>query len=72
MFGGVYRLRSDISVFREQLTLRETNRTTKIYYVPADKGDDTEIPILTNDAYSISGNNRDGFIITTISEHPKH
>ncbi|MBE6562889.1 MAG: D-alanyl-D-alanine carboxypeptidase family protein [Ruminococcaceae bacterium] len=35
-----------------------------IYYVPASDGDTTEVPLLKNTEYTVSGNNVDGFIVT--------
>lgn len=53
----------------EQLTLQEKHAATSIYYVPAEEGSHTEIPILPNDVYNVSGNNRDGFIVTVMTKH---
>ncbi|OBZ17325.1 D-alanyl-D-alanine carboxypeptidase family protein [Bacillus sp. FJAT-26390] len=36
----------------------------EIYYVPADEGPTTTVPIVKCDLYRLSGNNSDGFIIT--------
>ena len=36
----------------------------QIYYVPANKTGDTEVPLPSNKTYSVSGNNVDGFIVT--------
>ncbi len=35
-----------------------------VYYVPANKDADTDIPVSSNKVYSVSGNNEDGFIVT--------
>ncbi|NJJ40427.1 D-alanyl-D-alanine carboxypeptidase family protein [Paenibacillus apii] len=55
----------------EQLTIKEENMTTNIYYVPADKETYTNIPIIKCDSYSVSGTNREGFIVTVISKNPE-
>ena len=36
----------------------------QVYYVPANKTGDTEVPLPSNKTYSVSGNNVDGFIVT--------
>ncbi len=36
----------------------------QIYYVPANKTGDTEVPVPSNKTYDVSGNNVDGFIVT--------
>lgn len=36
----------------------------QVYYVPASKTGDTEVPLPSNKTYSVSGNNVDGFIVT--------
>jgi D-alanyl-D-alanine dipeptidase/carboxypeptidase len=43
----------------------------EIYYVPAEEGPSTTVPIVKCDLYRLSGNNKDGFIITAFqgSEH---
>ncbi|WP_315795835.1 D-alanyl-D-alanine carboxypeptidase family protein [Paenibacillus sp. BIC5C1] len=53
----------------EQLTMKEKDMTIQIYYVPADKGKSSHIPILSCDSYRISGTNREGFIVTTFSKN---
>lgn len=53
----------------EQLTVKEKDMTIQIYYVPADKGASSHIPILKCDSYRISGTNREGFIVTTFSNN---
>ncbi len=38
----------------------------QVYYVPANKTGDTEVPVPSNKTHFVSGNNVDGFIVTVI------
>nr|WP_245600039.1 D-alanyl-D-alanine carboxypeptidase family protein [Paenibacillus harenae] len=40
----------------------------EIYFVPADNGAVTNVPIVNGEAYRLSGNNVDGFIVTAFHE----
>ena len=40
----------------------------QVYYVPANKTGDTEVPLPSNKTYSVSGNNVDGFIVTVTTK----
>ncbi len=40
-----------------------------IYYVPAEEGEETKIPIIPDSEYTVSGNNVDGFIVTGSMKH---
>ncbi len=42
----------------------ETTGEYLIYYVPVSENENTEIPIIKDKEYSVSGNNTDGFIVT--------
>jgi len=49
------------------LTVETDSMLVQIYYVPAEDGPSTSVPILNGDLYRISGNNRDGFIVTAFT-----
>lgn len=51
----------------EHLRYEHNQLTMSIYYIPAEKGAYTTVPIVKCDLYRISGNNRDGFIVTAYS-----
>lgn len=54
--------------FRESyLTVETDSLIVQIYYVPAEDAPTTTIPIINADLYRISGNNRDGFIVTAFT-----
>ena len=44
--------------------VKDASSSYLIYYVPAADADTTEVPILNNTEYTVSGNNVDGFIVT--------
>ncbi|MBR5684383.1 MAG: D-alanyl-D-alanine carboxypeptidase family protein [Ruminococcus sp.] len=46
------------------LEVAANKKLYQIYYVPANKTGDTEVPLPSNKTYSVSGNNVDGFIVT--------
>lgn len=48
----------------ERLTFEHGSLQVELYYVSAEEGPTTTVPILKCELYHISGNNRDGFIIT--------
>ncbi|NIK76726.1 D-alanyl-D-alanine dipeptidase/carboxypeptidase [Paenibacillus castaneae] len=48
----------------EQLCIERDGLKTEIYFVPAEEGLMTTIPLVKCDFYQLSGNNKDGFIIT--------
>ncbi|WP_169081517.1 D-alanyl-D-alanine carboxypeptidase family protein [Paenibacillus sp. PL91] len=55
----------------DHLRFKNGSLQVEIYYVPAEVGPSTTVPIVKCDLYRLSGNNRDGFIITAFhgSEH---
>ena len=56
----------DTYVFgKNMLTYTTDADTYKIYYVPADPAGDTMVPVPNEGMWEISGNNIDGFIVTT-------
>ena len=62
-------LKSKYNFFKGPVLDYTTNKTKyRIYYVPVDSTSDgdPEIPVPTGGQYEISGNNSDGFIITSI------
>ncbi|WP_328053394.1 D-alanyl-D-alanine carboxypeptidase family protein [Bacillus paramycoides] len=48
---------------REHLLFEQKNSVVEIYYVPV-KGEFTAVPIINGGSYLISGNNKDGFVVT--------
>lgn len=55
---------ADYSYETEHLIYEDERSFIEIYYVPAEEGSSTTIPLIPCDRYEISGNNRDGFIVT--------
>lgn len=51
----------------EHFVFENDNLRVVIYYVPAEEGQSTIVPIVSCDIYRISGNNRDGFIISAFT-----
>lgn len=51
----------------EHLITDTASIRTQVYYVPAEDGAYTTVPIVNCDLYRISGNNRDGFIVTAFT-----
>ena len=48
----------------DHLTVSGPEKNYEIYYVPAEPGADTEVPVPSDKTYTISGNNVDGFVVT--------
>lgn len=48
----------------DHLVFEDERSFVKIYYVAADAGTSTTIPLVECDRFHLSGNNRDGFIVT--------
>ena len=48
----------------DPLEVEAGKKLYQVYYVPANKTGDTEVPLPSNKTYSVSGNNVDGFIVT--------
>ncbi|WP_235560945.1 D-alanyl-D-alanine carboxypeptidase family protein [Bacillus sp. FJAT-28004] len=51
----------------DYLTVETESMLVQIYYVPAEDGLTTSVPIINGDLYRLSGNNRDGFIVTAFT-----
>jgi len=49
------------------LTVETESMLVQVYYVPAEDAPSTTVPIINGDLYRISGNNRDGFIVTAFT-----
>lgn len=58
-------LRTDCTFGKGMLTYSLNGETYRIYYVPADANGDTAVPVPNEGMWEISGNNVDGFIVTT-------
>ncbi|MBB6634205.1 D-alanyl-D-alanine carboxypeptidase family protein [Cohnella thailandensis] len=50
----------------DHLVFENERSFTEIYYVAAEAGTSTAIPLIECDRYYLSGNNRDGFIVTAV------
>lgn len=46
------------------LEIASGSKLYHVYYVPANTGADTDVPVPSNKTYTVSGNNVDGFIVT--------
>ena len=48
------------------LEITAGNELYNVYYVPANSGSDTEVPVPTDKPYTISGDNSGGFVVTML------
>ena len=58
-------LRSECRFGQKMLSCTTDDDTYRIYYVPAAENGDTDVPVPDEGMWEISGNNTDGFIVTT-------
>lgn len=56
---------------KERLIYEDDRSFVEIYYVAAEAGTSTTIPLVPCDRYLLSGNNRDGFIVTSFRNKGK-
>ncbi len=54
----------DYKYGEQTLSVTADDAKYEIYYVASDASGDTEIPVPSNKDYTVSGNNKDGFIVT--------
>lgn len=57
-------LRSDYAFGQKALEIRTGDKAYSVYYVKANTGGETMVPVPLSNDYTISGNNVDGFIVT--------
>ena len=57
-------LKAQYTFGQGMLEYKVNEQSFRIYYVPASRVGDTDIPVPTNRTFDISGNNVDGFIVT--------
>ena len=57
-------LRTSYTFGQGMLDFTSNDQSYRMYFVPANQTGDTNVPVPTNYAYEVSGNNIDGFVVT--------